>query len=501
MMSLQRLALALALACAVFRTVAQIVASDVIDDAIRDAVNKYDAERGEVVLSNTYFGTFHEFKRILIQFYSPSCPHCKEFDKSWKEAIRTYNNTAVRFARIDATKRENLKFVRDFRITEFPTVFYVEKGYKQMYRGRLEASELVQYIRGLTTSPNPNVLVERFSRSGIKYIFSNLVTKFAFVQMDDSAAKQQLAVYEEVAESFQGEVVFIWLDACAATSQFQRILGMPDLDPSSGGAQLWLTDVKSKSMNGGIVKYPYSGNNGNAADVAEFVGKCNDGLCAPYFRSAPALAEDRNRLVETVHGSTFRHAVFGDGKDVLVSFCVKTMPKCQEALKVLKELARRIRDYPAMFRGSDGSMDRENAGLRIATFDNVQNEADLSDVPDLVITEFPTLVLFRGMAVRGPDGFNGKYSAVYEPRDRASKLTVDDLVAFVDLRVTHRLNPMVKSNFDPSEKPYLLENDAGEVTVEGELSKLVKERERKQRGEVKLTEKERISQRLNTMNR
>jgi hypothetical protein len=38
------------------------------------------------------------------------------------------------------------------------------------------------------------------------------------------------------------------------------------------------------------------------------------------------------------------------------------MPKCQEALKVLKELARRIRDYPAVFRGSDGSMDRGELG-------------------------------------------------------------------------------------------------------------------------------------------
>jgi hypothetical protein len=34
------------------------------------------------------------------------------------------------------------------------------------------------------------------------------------------------------------------------------------------------------------------------------------------------------------------------------------MPKCQEAEKVLKELARRNKKYPAVFTGIDGRMER-----------------------------------------------------------------------------------------------------------------------------------------------
>ena len=57
----------------------------------------------ELVLSEDYKGTLAEFGRVLLQFYSPTCPHCQDFAKTWNEVqnYATSVNTTVKFCQVD----------------------------------------------------------------------------------------------------------------------------------------------------------------------------------------------------------------------------------------------------------------------------------------------------------------------------------------------------------------------------------------------------------------
>lgn len=84
---------------------------------------------------------------VFILFYAPWCEQCKTFIPIYIESAKycKENNISVAFTKIDAT--ESNEVVRSFRIREFPSIFFVNKGNKFLYNGVKTKEAFISLIK------------------------------------------------------------------------------------------------------------------------------------------------------------------------------------------------------------------------------------------------------------------------------------------------------------------------------------------------------------------
>ena len=89
--------------------------------------------------------TKHDY--VFILFYAPWCEQCKTFIPIYIESAKycKENNISVAFTKIDAT--ESNEVVRAFRIREFPSIFFVNKGNKFLYNGVKTKEAFISLIK------------------------------------------------------------------------------------------------------------------------------------------------------------------------------------------------------------------------------------------------------------------------------------------------------------------------------------------------------------------
>lgn len=83
---------------------------------------------------------------LLVEFYAPWCPYCKEFAPEYQKAdtVLQHQNSPVKFARVDATTETDL--AEENGVRGYPTIKFYRYGYSTEYDGSRTASDLVDWL-------------------------------------------------------------------------------------------------------------------------------------------------------------------------------------------------------------------------------------------------------------------------------------------------------------------------------------------------------------------
>jgi thiol-disulfide isomerase/thioredoxin len=84
---------------------------------------------------------------LFILFYAPWCEQCKTFIPIYLDTAKycKENNISVAFSKIDAT--ESNQIARGFRIRDFPSIFFLNKGNKFLYNGIRTKEAFISFIK------------------------------------------------------------------------------------------------------------------------------------------------------------------------------------------------------------------------------------------------------------------------------------------------------------------------------------------------------------------
>lgn len=84
--------------------------------------------------------------QTLTLYYAPWCGHChKLLKEGWKELPDTYKG--VKIQKVDCTKEENQKYVKEFNIGGFPTILLKKSSKEHLeYRGNRRADDIIKFI-------------------------------------------------------------------------------------------------------------------------------------------------------------------------------------------------------------------------------------------------------------------------------------------------------------------------------------------------------------------
>lgn len=97
-------------------------------------------------------GEFFKNKKIinseLYLFYTNWCPHCKTALKTWKqlENDSTFDKYKINLFKINCDDKENKTIVKDFNITEYPTIVLLLNDKKYIYDTNLQKESLERFI-------------------------------------------------------------------------------------------------------------------------------------------------------------------------------------------------------------------------------------------------------------------------------------------------------------------------------------------------------------------
>ena len=99
-------------------------------------------------IDNSNFSTeIQKNEYLFILFYAPWCEQCKTFIPIYLDTAKycKENNISVEFSKIDAT--ESVQIARGFRIREFPSLFFMNKGNKFLYNGIRTKEAFISFIK------------------------------------------------------------------------------------------------------------------------------------------------------------------------------------------------------------------------------------------------------------------------------------------------------------------------------------------------------------------
>tara|TARA_Y100000992_G_C21162925_1_gene442050 strand:+ start:419 stop:850 length:432 start_codon:yes stop_codon:yes gene_type:complete len=97
-------------------------------------------------------GEFFKNKKIvnseLYLFYTKWCPHCKTALKTWKqiENDSTFDKYKINLFKINCDDKEHKTIVKDFNITEYPTIVLLLNDKKYIYDTNLQKESLERFI-------------------------------------------------------------------------------------------------------------------------------------------------------------------------------------------------------------------------------------------------------------------------------------------------------------------------------------------------------------------
>ncbi|XP_036001321.1 protein disulfide-isomerase A3 [Fundulus heteroclitus] len=87
-------------------------------------------------------------KDVLIQFYSPSCPHCKKLDPVYRELAQTlYSDPNIVIAKMNAVNND---VPLGYDVQGFPTIYFAPVGKKEdpvRYQGTRELKDFLQFLK------------------------------------------------------------------------------------------------------------------------------------------------------------------------------------------------------------------------------------------------------------------------------------------------------------------------------------------------------------------
>ena len=100
----------------------------------------------------TWDRTIAQYSLVLVEFYTPSCPHCVAFAPAYEEAARRLkDHKQLLVATVDGNADPGL--ASDYKVEGFPTVLLLRKGEggvftdePQVYKGERTAEALLSFL-------------------------------------------------------------------------------------------------------------------------------------------------------------------------------------------------------------------------------------------------------------------------------------------------------------------------------------------------------------------
>lgn len=87
---------------------------------------------------------------VLVEFYAPWCPYCKDFAPEFRKAdtLLQQQNSPVKLAKVDATAETDLAEQNGVR--GYPTIKFYKYGYSTEYDGTRSANDIVEWLSSKT---------------------------------------------------------------------------------------------------------------------------------------------------------------------------------------------------------------------------------------------------------------------------------------------------------------------------------------------------------------
>ncbi|CAH3177414.1 unnamed protein product [Porites lobata] len=144
----------------------------------------------------------------LVEFYAPWCGYCKKLEPIWMEVGRTLHGSAIKVAKLDATRFSSI--ARDFGIRGYPSIKFVRGKRIITFEGERTVQDIVQFAeranRPAVTELHNTEQVERVRKE--KNVCFFLVTSNENSQLSEKMKN----IYSEVAESRVIQSYFYHID-------------------------------------------------------------------------------------------------------------------------------------------------------------------------------------------------------------------------------------------------------------------------------------------------
>ena len=112
----------------------------------------YQKDNDVLILTDKTFAyALREFKYLLILFYDPECPHCKNFMPEYIKMASLLKEENFVFAKLDCIKYENIEKV--YEIEAYPTLMLIKGDDKIIFEGERTMENIKKWLEE-KTKPN-----------------------------------------------------------------------------------------------------------------------------------------------------------------------------------------------------------------------------------------------------------------------------------------------------------------------------------------------------------
>lgn len=229
------------------------------------------------------------------------------------------------------------------------------------------SSEAINDFVGKVSSP----WIQEFSQETSKNIFGSPIKQHVLFFTDKAASHhtEVIAVYREVAKSFQGE--FLFVNVPSSEDKVLEFFGISSTDVPA----MVLANLGSES---GIMKYPYPKTDLHSTDaITAFVNEYKTGKLQPHLNSEEVSPEDTIGDVTIVKGKSFKQIVLDGPQDVLIEFYAPWCGHCKQLAPTWDALGKAVKEHKDK--------------VIIAKMDATANEVN---IPGMVVKGFPTIYFF-----------------------------------------------------------------------------------------------------------
>ena len=137
----------------------------------------YKIDNDVYILTQKNFGfALHEFKYLLVLFYDPECPHCKDFMPIYEKTATLLKGENFVFTKIDCVK--NQKIEETYNIEAFPTLMLLIGEQRIIYEGKRNSEDIKKWLEEKTkpklTQIDTKEELDKFTKDKISLVyFSN----------------------------------------------------------------------------------------------------------------------------------------------------------------------------------------------------------------------------------------------------------------------------------------------------------------------------------------
>jgi len=287
------------------------------------------------------------------------------------------------------------------------------------YSGEADADAISKFVKAESLA-----LVTEFSDEAAPKIFGGDIKShlLLFVSKKSDAFKATLDTFTNVAKSYKGKVLFVYIDTDVEDNG--RVLEFFQLKPED------CPTLRLIQLEGDMTKYVPEKKDLDEATISAFVKDFVDGKLSPHLMTEEVPEDWDKEPVKVIVGKNFKEVVIDGGKDVFVEFYAPWCGHCKQLAPIWDKL---------------GEHYKNNESIVIAKMDSTANE-----VEDVKVQSFPTLKYFtKGQVI-----------------DYKGGRTFDDFVKFIESGGTLQSSEPEESEDDDGELPP--ESDSEEELDDGE---------------------------------